>query len=208
MRRLQVVPGVTQVETFDLVDLDGLPFSGEQLVGATAAFLVRASATGPDVLSPTPVLSLLESTMTVTFDGSATGSIALGPYLYQALLTLADGTVLSVAAWSPLDMVQGGSATPTPPPFDNTVAIDHDYGLSGDLAYRTPGGSPIPSAQIRVYLKSKYDAKQYDDPVGVTSTDADGKWAQPILVVPGYEYVVRFEKPNEFGPDVKTVTVV
>lgn len=208
LRRIQVTQGVTQLETFDLVDVDGLPFSGEQLVGATATFLVRQTAAGPDVLAPVPVISLLGSQMQVTFDGAATGVLAVGPYLYQAQLILADATVLPVADWSPLDLVLGGSATPAPPSFEATVKLDHDFPLSGDLAYRTSGGSPIPDAQVRVYLKSQYDAGNLSTPAGVTTTDADGKWVQPVLVAPGFEYVVRFEKPYEFGPDVKTVTAV
>lgn len=207
-RRIQVTRGVAQVETFDLIDVDGHPFSGDQLVGATATFLVRLTAEGADVIAPVPVISLLESKMTVSLSSSDTEALATGPYLYQAQLTLEDGSVHAVADWSPLDLVLGGSADPAPQPFENTVKLNHDYMLDGDLAYKTPGGSPIEGAQVRVYLKSKYDAGQLEDPVGVTTTNAYGNWVHTILVVPGYEYVVRFEKPYEFGPDIKTVTAV
>lgn len=208
LRRIQITKGVAQTESFDLVDLDGNPFSAEQLVGAIASFVARVTAEGENALSIVPAISMLESKMIVTVSSGATASLAVGPYLYRATLTLSDASIRSVADWSPLDLVLGGSATPTPPVFEATIKLDHDYMLSGDLAYRTPGGSPISDAQIRVYRKSDYDAGLLGSPVGVTTTDADGKWREPILVVPGYEYAVRFECPNEYGPDVVYVTAV
>ena len=99
------------------------------------------------------------------------------------------------------------SALPLPPPiFTNTVSIDHSYGLSDALRYMDAGGNPIADAQIRVYLKSDYDARRLEAPVGTTVTTAHGRWQNPILVRTGYNYVVRFEAPNRFGPDVVTIT--
>lgn len=90
--------------------------------------------------------------------------------------------------------------------FDNTIAIDQNYGSLDALRYMTPGGSCIDGAQIRVYLKSDYDARKLNCPVGITITKADGRWKDPVLVVPGFTYTVRFEKPNYFGPD--TVDII
>lgn len=95
-----------------------------------------------------------------------------------------------------------------PPEFDHVVSINHNFLLSGDLAYKTAGGSPIAGAQVRVYQKSVYDTGNLGSPIGVTTTNANGEWTQPVLVPPGFEYVVRFEKPNEYGPDVVVITVV
>jgi hypothetical protein len=208
LRRLQITRGVVQVEPFDLLDPYGRPFTSDALVGATATFLVRLTASGSNVLSLTPAISLLESKLTVTIGSGDTSPLTLGSYLYQSQLTLADGSVYSVADWSPFDLVLGGSADVTPPTFDATVKLNHDYMGAGELRYVTAGGSPIADAQIRVYLKSQYDAGNLATPVGISATDADGKWLQTLLVAPGYDYVVRFEKPYEFGPDVRVVTVV
>jgi hypothetical protein len=99
--------------------------------------------------------------------------------------------------------VLGGSATPTPPPFDNTVKIDENFRLPNDLAYVSPAGSPIENAQVRVYLKSDYDAGKLDAPIGFTTTNAFGGWVNPILVKPGFTYVARFETPKEWGPNTQ-----
>lgn len=208
LARIQLTRGVTRILVIDLVDEHGHPITSDRLEGATGVFTMRVTAEGADVLVYDGAISLLESTLEITIAAADTTPLALGPYLYQVITTLTDGTVLETAEWSPIDIVLGGSATPTPPTFDNTIKLDHDFPLDGDLAYKTAGGSPIPDAQVRVYYKSHYDAGDLASPVGVTTTDADGKWTQPVLVVPGYDYVVRFEKPYEYGPDVKTVTAV
>jgi hypothetical protein len=91
--------------------------------------------------------------------------------------------------------------TEPPPPFTNTVKIDHNYNLSDALRYMTPGGSPICDAQIRVYKKEDYDAGLLDQAIGATLTRPDGRWLNPILVNPGYTYAIVFQKPNEYGPD-------
>ena len=101
-----------------------------------------------------------------------------------------------------------GGITETPAPvFTNTVPVDHNYDLSDSLRYMDAGGNPIADAQVRVYRKSDYDAGNLTTPVGATMTRADGRWANPVLVIPGYEYVVRLEAPNRFGPDTVTITV-
>ncbi len=92
------------------------------------------------------------------------------------------------------------------PAFTNTVKIDHNYGLSDALRYVTPGGSPICDAQVRVYKKEDYDAGRLDQAVGTTLTRQDGRWCNPILVNPGYTYVIVFQKPNAYGPDRVEVT--
>jgi len=211
--RLSVIRGTTKTLELRLVDGDNEPIDVERLVGASAELLIR--------VAPTDVVNVLRFTtantplslsfkpdsaaLLITFAPLDTSSLALLVYNWQLQVTLADGSVYDVVAWSPFDLNLGGTAVTPPPLFDNVVKIDHDYQLSDDLTYITPGGSPIENAQIRLYAKADYDAGRLDAPVGTTTTDAGGRWKNAILVAPGYWYVVRYEKPYEFGPDVREI---
>ncbi len=209
--RIDLIRGTTKALAIDLVDEHGDPIPLARLAGATASFQMRVDPnTPPDVLAyntvTTPANMSFEANapvLNLTFLPTDTAALALQLYYYQVQVALPDGAVLPVIPWDLLDLNLGGSATPTPPTFDNTVKITADYPLAGDMQYMTPGGSPIVNAQVRVYKKSDYDAGNLSAPVGITTTGADGKWLQPILVLPGYTYVARLEKAYEFGPDVK-----
>lgn len=208
--RLSVTQGTTKTVAIDLVDDDGETLPLDRLKNATAEFFLRVqptdtlnvlhytTAANPMALSFSPFAPVVN----LTFQASDTALVALGTYFYRVQVTLADGTIFDAQPWAPVDVVLGGSAQPTPPVFNNTVKITADYPNPGVMRYVTAGGSPIPDAQVRVYLKSDLVAGNLDRAVGVTKTDPNGNWAQPILVTPGYMYVARFEKPYEFGPDV------
>lgn len=209
--RIEVIRGTSFSKTIDLLDVNGRTLPVATLAEATAEFLVRAN---PDVNvdairltttdDPSPLLFRTErAAIDLTLAPADTVPLALQTYFYRLRVTLRDGTVSDAIPWSPFDVGLGGSAATPPPPFDNTTKIDHDYQLPGELSYVTPGGSPIENAQVRVYLKSDYAAGNLSGPVGVTTTDASGHWRDPVLVNPGYSYVVRFEKPGEFGPDAR-----
>jgi hypothetical protein len=128
------------------------------------------------------------------------------PYFYKFVVTRADGTIFDAIEWSPVQVTLGGVTQPTPAAFAATVKIDHDYGLSDALRYMTPGGTPIAEAQIRIYDKADFDAGQLQQPIGISRTDAFGRWQEPILVEPGHDYVVQFFLPKQFGPDTVVVT--
>ena len=227
---ISLVRGTTTNFEVDLVDANGDPLGrqdnedldeqGEQeddpkstvsLVGAQATFAMKVQTTDvANVLAYTTLanpqnlsISSLQSIISLTFLPADTASLALGSYFYQIQLLLPDGSILDVVPWSLLDLNLGGAAATLPPVFTNTTKITADYLLSGNLQYMTPGGSPIVNAQIRVYYKSDYDAGNLNAPVGITTTDAGGNWVNPILVLPGFTYTARFEKPGEFGPDTK-----
>ncbi len=209
--RINLIRGTTKALAIDLVDQDGEPIPLDKLQGATATFTMKvntsdvtsvlsyATTTNPNNLA----FEVNAAVLDLTFLPADTASLALMLYFYMVQVTTNDGNVYDVIPWDVLDLNLGGSAQPAPPVFDNTVTITADYPLAGDMQYITPGGSPIVGAQVRVYKKSDYDAGNTDIPVGITTTDAYGKWVQPILVVPGFTYVARFEKPYEFGPDIK-----
>lgn len=207
--RISLVRGTTKKLSIDLVDENGQPIACSRLIGATAEFLMRVQPTDVvDVIKYTTVLNpanlafqINEPVLDLTFLPADTTALALQLYFYQVQVTLTTGDILPVIEWDLLDLNLGGAAVPTPPPFPNTVTITADYPLSGDMAYMTPGGSPIIGAQVRLYYKSDYDVGNLNTPIGITTTDAYGKWTNPILVLPGYVYIARFEKMNEFGPD-------
>ncbi len=209
--RINLVRGTTLQLAIDLVDAYGEVYPLAALVDATGEFTLRTTPTAvTDVLAFTTVtmptrlaFATDAAVLNLTLDGADSVGLDLGLYYYQVQIVLAAGERYDVIPWNVLDLNLGGAAAEAPPVFDNTVAITADYPLSGDMTYATPGGSPIVGAQVRVYRKSAYDAGDLTTPVGVTVTDAAGKWTQPILVVSGYTYLARFEKPNEYGPDVK-----
>lgn len=209
--RINIIRGTTKHLAIDLVDDDGVPYDLTRLVGASAEFLLRVQPTDvSNVLryttadTPTRLAFAVDAAvLDLTFQGADTADLPIAFYFYQVQITLANGDIFDVVPWNILDLNLGGSATSTPPVFDNTVKIDENFRLSNDLAYVSPAGSPIANAQVRVYLKSDYDAGNLAAPIGVTTTDAFGGWVDPILVKPGFTYVARFEKPNEWGPDAK-----
>jgi hypothetical protein len=212
--RINIERGTTKELTVVLVDRTGAQLPLAKLVGATAELRVRVQ---PADVSNVIRLSTVDTPTSLAFQTAAaaldvsfapgdTANLAVLVYFYQLEVTLADGEVLPVVPWDLFDVNLGGSAEPSPPSFANTVKITADYPLSDDMTYRTPGGSPIENAQVRVYRKSDYDAGNLATPVGVTTTNAGGKWTQPILVTTGYTYIARFEKPYEFGPDTREFT--
>lgn len=211
MARLTLIRGTARRFPIDLVDTTGAPLALADLEDASAEFLLRVQPTDvSNVLRFTTAdnpaslaFETLQAALDLTFAPSDTSGLDVKFYFYQVSMTLKDGSVVVPIPWDIFDLTLGGSAEEAPPTFDNTVTITADYPLSDDMTYRTPGGSPIENAQVRVYRKSDYDAGNLTVPVGVTQTDAGGKWKQPILVVTGYTYVARFEKPYEWGPDVR-----
>lgn len=212
--RLKLIRGASASFDVDLVDAHGEPIASTRLENCVATFTLRDAATGPDILRYTSAdkthlsVDIRASRLAVAFTPMDTSALALGAYVYELRLQLANGDVVVPVGWSPLDVGLGGVADETQPVFENVIRLDHDFPLPGDMTYMTPGGSPIPDAQIRVYAKADYDARRLDAPIGHTTTNAHGKWNRAILVVPGYTYVVHFFKPGEFGPDVKQVVGV
>jgi hypothetical protein len=210
--RINLIRDTDETFIIDIVDENGQPYDATELVGAEVEFLLREAPTDiVDVIKWTTTLDpdslvLLGNTISLIFVAADTTALDIKVYYFQVTITLADSTVLPpIIEWSPFDLNLGGTAAPEPPVFTNTVQLDEDYGATDALRYMTPGGSPIENAQIRVYYKSDYDAGTLDTPVGVSKTNAFGRWNNPVLVTPGFTYTVQFFKPNDFGPDTTEV---
>jgi hypothetical protein len=110
----------------------------------------------------------------------------------------------NASGWS--DPFQPSEST-TPPPFPNTVILDQDYGGTNELQPVDPDGSPLVAVQVRVWKKIDFDVGNFAATVGTTSTEALGKWAQPITVEAGFTYVIQFFKPGAFGPNTQEVII-
>jgi hypothetical protein len=98
------------------------------------------------------------------------------------------------AAWGP-----GGAGS---------VVVDHDYGGTDALAYKTAGGVGIDNAKIYAYLKSDYDAGNYAPAyiVAITTTDVNGRWTSQMNLDPA-TYTLYYFKQGSYGPDTQEVTV-
>jgi hypothetical protein len=207
---LVLIQGTNQSFDLTVTDQDGDP---EALSSDKIEFLLREDPSFPhDLLykstnSAGEVLRLGGNRARLFILPADTNALLLGRYSYQLRVTRPDSDVFTAIDWSPALVTLGGDTIATPPPvFPNTVKLDHDYEQPGALRYVTPGGSPIAGAQVRVYQQTDYSAGNLANPIGVTLTDADGRWKDPIFVAPGFTYVVQFFLPQKYGPDTATVT--
>jgi hypothetical protein len=91
---------------------------------------------------------------------------------------------------------------------DGSVSVDHDYGSTDALAYKTSGGVGINNASVRAYLTTDYDAGNRSSAYvkGTTTTDVNGRWETPLLLDPG-AYTLEFCLQGYYGPDTQEVTV-
>lgn len=102
---------------------------------------------------------------------------------------------------------------PTPPNIGSgSVAVDHNYGGADILAYKDATDCAVVGATVYVFCKDIFEAAYPDYPnranaIAVTTTRANGRWSDAVLLDPG-DYAVLFEKPGEYGPDAQLITVV
>lgn len=81
--------------------------------------------------------------------------------------------------------------------------LTQDWGGPEALTYRDKAGRPVGGAVVTV---------RKDEPgpdatvVTQTVTTRDGRWRTPLAIPPG-RYILVFEKPGLFGPDVVSLTV-
>ncbi len=92
-----------------------------------------------------------------------------------------------------------------------SVVIDHNFGGADNLIYTDLTGDAVVGAKIYVFKKVVADSSYPALPnrnlaVAGTETTANGRWTTSIRLDPG-DYVLLFEKPGEYGPDTKTITV-
>lgn len=109
------------------------------------------------------------------------------------------------------DVCPCGSTTSTTPVTelgDGCCAVDHNYGGLLNLAYRASDCLAIAGATIEVFDAVSWAAGNTGSGFALLSTVtiADGLWAAQFKLNDG-DYVLRFEKPGEYGPDIYNLTV-
>jgi len=153
----------------------------------------------------------------LTDDHADNKAIEIGHGYYRVDLpdaVFADGaTAVSI-------IIEDGSAAPAvltatidvqlvdAPAGIGSVIVDHDYGGTDALAYKTAGGVGIDNAVIIAYLKSDYDAGNYGSAFvkATTHTDVDGRWVNSMHLDPA-TYTLYYCKQGYYGPDTMEVTV-
>lgn len=115
-------------------------------------------------------------------------------------------TVYQVAVGGTGDAIAAGGIAAVGP---GSVVVDHDYCGLDHLRYRTACNEGIAGAIIRAFPLADYMAgrRTPEYAVATSTTAADGRWVIAMLLCPGEGYVLVFEKPGMYGPDVTTIVV-
>lgn len=86
------------------------------------------------------------------------------------------------------------------------VMLSHHYATYDALQLLDNAGEPVEGAVIRVYTKAAYDAGDTTVALGVTRTDAQGRWVSAVPVTRPGTYVVHYHKTGVIGPtDVEVI---
>ena len=80
------------------------------------------------------------------------------------------------------------------------IAVNHDFPNPGSLKVVNEEGDPIEGVEIRIYEHAAFFAGQLDVYVGLTVSDFEGNWVDPIILDEGYSWVIHFQKLTEYGP--------
>lgn len=82
------------------------------------------------------------------------------------------------------------------PAGTGTIMVDHNYGGTDALAAQSTTGGRVAGCNIRAYLTSDYQAGNtgVGFVVATTSTDANGRWLQPMMLAPGTYTLVYSEQ--------------
>jgi hypothetical protein len=92
-----------------------------------------------------------------------------------------------------------------------SVTVDHDYGGEDELAYLDAADCPVVGAYVYVFKQINFAASLPAYPARETATAAtitrtNGRWTHALKLDPG-NYVILYEKPGEYGPDINNLTV-
>lgn len=90
-----------------------------------------------------------------------------------------------------------------------TVSVDYNYGGPDNLSYQTAAGYAVADADVLAFLKADWDVGNRHPTYAVASSrtiEDHGRWARPMLLNPG-DYVLRYSKTGQFGPDLRELTV-
>lgn len=89
---------------------------------------------------------------------------------------------------------------PLPDQARAQVALHTDFGGIDALRFEDENGDPVEGAVVRVFTKLEFDTNALDNPIGVTATNATGRWVNPVFVNAGDTYTVHFQRDGLVGP--------
>ena len=78
--------------------------------------------------------------------------------------------------------------------------VNQDYPGTNDMLVVDETNVPIEGAEIRVYGQIAFDAGVVDIWEAMTTSDANGKWVDPVELEDGRNWVVHFQKESVHGP--------
>jgi len=131
------------------------------------------------------------------------------PLVYDVQMEIIPLT--NVAYHIPLTSAESGPVTVAPGVGSGCISVGDTYG-GLDLRYLTATNAPIAGARVYAFLASVFNRSLPDNPPrylaeASTTTTTTGNWAASLRLDPG-DYVLLYEKLNEFGPDNKALTVI
>ena len=118
-----------------------------------------------------------------------------------------DGLTDFLVAASVATFYLTSTGDPLPDNLRTQVLIHDATGGVDALQLVGENGDPIEGAAIRVYTKADFDLNELDTPIGVTVTDHNGRWVNPVPVNTGDTYVVHFLKASVIGPVSQEVII-
>ena len=153
-------------------------------------------------------LDALEATRS-TFRHSFTGSGK--QYTLNKSLAGIQDTVLEVSVYNLKEGIEYKAGSPVRVHVANnkqqrgvlftTVMVDHNTPSPDNLRFLASNGDPINEADVYIFKQSEYTSGVYDNAVGRTKTNSEGRWVDSLPVEAGNTYVVVFFKPYFYGPN-------
>jgi hypothetical protein len=173
-------------------DLDGLYYDADD--GTFKAYGVLVDGT-VDLVEDPDQPGVWQLTIDLTVGGEGVFTFLPRDGLTDLLLASSVDQVYLVAGSPLVDQLR-----------DVAYLSDAFDGLD-NLQFLAENGDPIEGADIRVYTKLDFDSNNLDTPIGVSVTDHNGRWVNPVPVNTGDTYTVQFFKPYQYGPVSQEVVV-
>lgn len=131
------------------------------------------------------------------------------PLVYDVQLEVIP--ISNVIYYLPLSSAEAGPPSAFPTTGNGCVTVGQNYG-GADLRYLTALNEPINNANVYAFQKAVFDRAFPDNPprrlaTAATQTNSAGNWTANLALNPG-QYVLLYEKPDAFGPDIAPLTVV
>lgn len=126
----------------------------------------------------------------ITFPGTTNGKVSFLPRDGLTGFLVAD-YVRTVYVVDGSDPLSGAYAR---------VYLHTHYSSTDTLRLVDEDGLPVDAALVTVYRKTDYDAGDLTVPVGITTTDSDGRWVDAIAVASATTYTVHYQKDGVVGP--------